>query len=270
MTVKNLLITGAAGGVGTRLRGLLKGIYPRLRLTDRATPANLAPEEEFIAADLSRLDQMETATAGMDAVIHLGGMAVENDWQTVLDANIVGTYNLFEAARRSGVRRVVFASSFHVVGFYRRRRRIDTEMRVRPDSRYGVSKAFGEALASLYADKYGLRVLSIRIGNVDDRPVDKRRLSGWLNPQDLLQLVRIGLEHPDLHCEVVYGVSANERSWWDNEAAFRLGYRPHANAETLRDQALEAERKLPPDPIGELFQGGGFASCEFTGDLDRT
>ncbi|MBL8669158.1 MAG: NAD(P)-dependent oxidoreductase [Alphaproteobacteria bacterium] len=266
---RSVLITGAAGGLGTRLRGLMRGLYPRLVLTDRATPKDLQPDETFVAADLAQLDEMERVMAGIDAVVHLGGMSVENEWQAILDANIIGLYNAFEAARRCGVKRVVFASSFHVVGYYRRNRRFGTEARVRPDSRYGASKAFGEALASLYADKHGLRVLSIRIGNIDDRPVDKRRLSGWLSPPDFLQLVRIGLEHPDLHCEIVWGVSDNERNWWDNEAALRLGYRPQSNAETLRDQALAAEAKLPHDPIGELFQGGGFASREFSGDLER-
>jgi uronate dehydrogenase len=153
------------------------------------------------------------------------------------------------------------------MGFYLRRRRVGTAALVRPDSRYGVSKAFGEAMAALYADKHGLRVLCIRIGNVDDRPVDKRRLAIWLHPEDLAQLVRIGLEHPALHYEVVYGASDNERSWWDNEAAFRLGYRPRWRAEDYRDEALAAERERPPDPVGEIMQGGPFASAEFSGDI---
>src|SRR6185312_10613989 len=147
--------------------------------------------------------------------------------------------------------------------------RVGTAAVVRPDSRYGVSKAFGEALGALYADKHGLRVLCIRIGNVDDRPVDRRRLAIWLHPEDLIQLVRIGLEHPALTYEVVYGASDNERSWWDNEAAFRLGYRPRWRAEDYRDAALAAERGRPPDPIGDLMQGGPFASAEFSGDGTR-
>jgi uronate dehydrogenase len=132
-----------------------------------------------------------------------------------------------------------------------------------------VSKAFGEAMAALYADKHGLSVLCIRIGNVDDRPVDKRRLAIWLHPEDLAQLVRIGLEHPGLHYEVVYGASDNERSWWDNEAAFRLGYRPRWRGEDYRDEALAAERGRPRDPVGELMQGGPFAAAEFSGDIGR-
>jgi len=207
--------------------------------------------------------------AGVEGIVHLGGMAVENDWPTILESNIVGCYNLFEAARRQGVRRVIFASSNHAVGFYRRRRRIGSEVLPRPDTRYGVSKAFGEALGALYADKYGLGVLSIRIGNVDDKPIDKRRLSIWIHPEDLAQLVRIGLEHPALRCEVVYGASDNERAWWDNNAAHRLGYRPRHRAEDHLAHAMAAQAKLPPDPVGDIFQGGTFCSMEFEGDPEQ-
>jgi uronate dehydrogenase len=163
----------------------------------------------------------------------------------------------------------VFASSNHAIGFYPRVRRIGVDVVARPDTRYGVSKVFGEALGALYADKYGLRVLCLRIGNVDERPVDLRRLAIWLKPEDLVQLVRIGLEHPDLRFEVMYGVSLNERSWWDNSVAYDYGYRPTGRAEDHRDQALAAQAKLPPDPVGDFYQGGPFCSDEFAGDKDR-
>jgi uronate dehydrogenase len=132
-----------------------------------------------------------------------------------------------------------------------------------------VSKAFGEAIAALYADKHGLRVLCIRIGNYGERPIDKRRLSIFVHPEDLAQLVRIGLDHPDLHYEVVYGASDNERSWWDNETAYRLGYRPRWRSEDFRDQALAADAGRPSDPIGDALQGGTYPSAEFTGDPKR-
>lgn len=267
--MQKILITGAAGGVGRRLRRLLTGRYA-IRLSDIVRPADLSAGDEFMLADVADLAAVEATMTGVDGVVHLGGMSVENDWETILASNIVGTRNIFEAARRRGVKRVVFASSNHVVGFYPRTRRIGTQALVRPDSRYGVSKAFGEALGALYADKHGLRVLCIRIGNVDDRPIDKRRLSIWLHPDDLAQLVGIGLEHPDLRYEVVYGASDNERGWWDNETAFRLGYRPRGRAEEFCDVALAADRSVPPDPIAEAFQGGSFCSAEFTGDPDRT
>ena len=160
----------------------------------------------------------------------------------------------------------MFASSNHAVGFYPRARRIGIDDHVRPDSRYGVSKAFGEALGALYAFKHGLRVTCIRIGNFGDAPVDRRRLSIWIKPEDLVQLVRIGLEHPDIRYEVFFGASDNARGWWDNAEAFRYGYRPQGRSEDFRDSALAADAKLPPDRIGDWYEGGPYCSDEYDGD----
>ncbi len=264
--MKSVLITGAAGGIGTRLRRLLKGAYPHLRLSDLKTPADLAAEDEFLAADLADLAAVEKIVDGVDGIVHLGGHSVEGSWETILSANIVGCHNLFEAARRRQVQRIVFASSNHAVGFYPRARRIGVDHHVRPDSRYGVSKAFGEALGALYAFKHGLRVTCIRIGNFGDVPVDRRRLSIWIKPEDLAQLVRIGLEHPDIRYEVFFGASDNVRGWWDNAAAFRYGYRPQGRSEEFRDSALAADAKLPPDRIADWYEGGPYCSDEYDGD----
>jgi uronate dehydrogenase len=266
--MRRVLLTGAAGGVGRRLRRLLPPVYPELILSDIVTPPDLAPGETFMAADLADMAQVESIVDGVEGIVHLGGHSVEGPWETILQANIVGCYNLFEAARRKGVKRVVFASSNHAVGFYPRHRRIGTDVTVRPDSRYGVSKVFGEALGALYADKHGLRVLCLRIGNVLEQPVDRRRLAIWLAPEDLLQLVRIGLEHPELRYEVFYGASDNERAWWDNARAYAFGYRPAGRAEDHRDAALAAEAGRAPDPVGDFFQGGPFCSDEFNGPRD--
>ena len=267
--MQKVLVTGATGGIGTRLRKLLKGVYPDIRWSDLAPPADLAPGETFVRADLAVLGEVERAVDGMQGIVHLGGFSVEGPWETILQSNIVGCYNLFEAARRKGVERVVFASSNHAVGFYPRHHHIGVDVTVRPDSRYGVSKAFGEALAALYAYKHGLRVTSLRIGNVTDVPQDKRRLSIWIDPADLVQLVRIGLEHPDIRCEIFYGVSDNARGWWDNDAAFRFGYRPQGRSEDHSAAALAADAALPPDPVGEWYQGGPYCSDEFEGGIER-
>jgi uronate dehydrogenase len=264
--MRNILVTGAAGNVGTRLRKLMKGVYPRIRWSDLRTPDDHG-DEEFLPADLADFGQVETIVAGMDGIVHLGGFSVEGPWETIHQANIVGCYNLFEAAYRAGVKRVVFASSNHAVGFYPRARTIGVGVTLRPDSRYGVSKAFGEALGALYADKHGLRVTCIRIGNVGDAPLDKRRLSIWLKPEDLVQLIRIALEHPDIRFEIFYGASDNAAAWWDNSNARRFGYRPQGKAEDFRAEAMAAQAKLPPDPVGDHFQGGPFCSEEF--DADR-
>jgi uronate dehydrogenase len=267
--MQNILITGAAGDVGSRLRKLMKGVYPHIRISDIRKPADLRPDEDFIAADLAELAQVEKIVPGIDGIVHLGGFSVEGPWETIHKSNIVGCYNLFEAAYRAGVERVVFASSNHAIGFYPREKRIGVDVTVHPDSRYGVSKAFGEALGAFYADKHGLRVTCLRIGNVGDAPLDKRRLSIWLKPEDLVQLIRIGLDHPDLHFEIFYGASDNEAGWWDNSNARRYGYRPQGRAEDFREQAMQAQAKLPPDPVGDRYQGGTYCSNEYDADGRR-
>jgi uronate dehydrogenase len=267
--MNNILVTGAAGGIGTRLRTLLRDAYPSILWSDIRTPDDLARGETFVAADLSDLAAVERIAAGIDGIVHLGGHSVEGPWETILAANIVGCYNVFEAARRQRVTRVVFASSNHAVGFFPRARTIGVAETVRPDSRYGASKAFGEALGALYAYKHGLRVTCLRIGNVADAPVDERRLAIWLSPEDLVQLIRIGLEHPEIRYEVFYGMSDNARAWWDNSNAARYGYRPVGQAEAFRDQAMAKQATLPPDPVGDWYQGGPFCSDEFDAGIAR-
>jgi uronate dehydrogenase len=256
--MKKVLITGAAGDVGTYLRRELAGKY-KLILSDKR---NLKPEkaEKFIKADISRMADALKITRGVDAIVHLGGYSVEGPWEVIHKANIVGCYNVFEAARKNRVKRILFATSNHAVGFYRRDQTIDHRVYPKPDGRYGVSKVFGEALGSLYADKYGMEVFLMRIGNVNARPLDKRRLSIWLSPRDLAQLVSIGIEHPDIRFEIVYGVSGNRRSWYDNSNAARLGYKPQDDAERFADEIRPGEK--PGDPRVEQFQGGLFVAVE--------
>jgi uronate dehydrogenase len=266
---RRIVFTGASGGIGTMTRPLLAKLYPGLVLSDRVKPNDLQPGETFVAADLTRPEEVAAAVKGAHSIIHLGGHSVEGTWDQILQANIIGCYNVFEAAREAGVKRVIFASSNHAVGFYPRKRKIRTDVTVRPDSRYGVSKAFGEALGALYADKHGIAVTCLRIGNVGPCPLDVRRLSIWISPEDIVQLFRIGLEHPDIRFDILYGASDNEASWWDNSRARQLGYRPTGKAEDHRAQAEAAQAKIGPDPVGDLFQGGTFCSAEFTNDVKR-
>jgi uronate dehydrogenase len=259
--MKLILLTGASGQVGTMIRPLLRTDY-RLRLSDRRPIADPVEGEELAPAELTDFAAVRKAVSGVDGIIHLGGYPIEADWETIHQSNIIGLYNLFEAARLEGVKRIVFASSNHAIGFYPRAQTIPADITVRPDSRYGLSKAFGEATASLYAYKYGAEVMSIRIGNVTERPLDQRRLSIWVSPRDLVQLIRIGLERPGVKHEIVYGVSDNKRSWWDNGAATRLGYRPQDRSEDYAAEVVATTPAKTGDDRIDLNQGGEFCIAE--------
>lgn len=267
VAVKRVLITGAAGAIGRALRSGLRGRYPALRLSDLAPLGDPGPGEELCTADIRDLAATEATMEGVDCVVHLAAVAVEDAWERVLDLNIIGTYAVFEAARRRGVRRIVFASSNHAVGYYRREEVLDPGVLPRPDSRYGVSKVFGEALGRLYADKYGLSVACLRIGSFRDRPENARQLGTWISPRDTVQLVRRCIEAPDYHFLVVYGVSANTRSRWSNAGAECLGYRPEDDAEAYAEEVLRGGE--PEDEIAARFHGGPFCALEFTGDLAK-
>ena len=259
--MKTILVTGAAGGVARQARPLLRAHY-RLRLSDRRPIPDLVEGETSAPADLGDLDALRAAVRGVDGILHLGGHPVESSWEVIEAANIVGCHNLFEAARLEGVKRIVFASTNHVMGFYPRSETIGIDAPVRPDSRYGVSKAFGEALAALHAYRYGAEVLSIRIGNIAAEPIDARALAIWLSPRDFVQLVRIGLEHPGIRNDIVYGMSDNARAWWDNANAHRLGYRPEDRSEDFAAAVLAKEPAPSGDPRIDLNQGGKFCVAE--------
>ena len=253
-------MTGAAGRIGTFLRPELAGKY-RLRLSDIKPIRDLRPGETFMRADVSRLSDMLRVTKGVDAVVHFGGQSGENDWDRILSANIVGFYNALEAARRNGVKRFLVATSNHAVGFYRCDQTIDHRVYPRPDSRYGVSKVFNEALASLYADRYGMQMFCMRIGNVNHSPIDRRRLAIWISGRDMAQLVTIGIEKPDLHFEIVYGISDNARAWFDNANAYRLGYVPQDRSESSAEEILKRDG-LPGTSPADIYQGGGHCMAE--------
>ena len=267
--MKTILMTGAAGGIGTFLRAELKGKYA-LRLSDREPISNLSDGESFVQADITDFDAVRDLAKGVDGILHFGGCAGESDWQTILDANIVGMRNIYEAALQANVKRVVWASSNHAVGFYPRDQTIDHTVYPKPDSRYGVSKVFGEAMGSLYSDKYDLEVVNLRIGNVATEPVDKRRLAIWISPRDLAQLCCIALDHPDIKFEIFYGASDNARCWWDNSNAEKHGYRPQDRSEDYAADVLAKEPPASPDDRDEIYQGGAFVSVEQGGGKPRS
>jgi uronate dehydrogenase len=259
MSMKTVLITGATGDVGTHLSRELAGKY-KLRLSDKR-PMKAPKGQSFIKADISKMSEALKITRGVDAIVHLGGYSVEGPWEGILQANIIGCYNVFEAARKNGVKRIVFPTSNHAVGFYRRDETIDHRVYPRPDGRYGVSKVFGEALGRLYTDKYGMEMFMIRIGNVNPVPIDKRRLSIWISQRDIAQLVSLGIDKPGIKFEIVYGISKNKRAWYDNSNAYRLGYQPQDDSEAWAEEVLKNE-KPGGNPIAEAHQGGVFCAVE--------
>jgi uronate dehydrogenase len=183
---------------------------------------------------------------------------VEEAWEKILPANVAGTYNLFEAARRHGAKRVIVASSNHAVGFYPRSETIDDRVYPRPDGRYGLSKAFGEVLAQFYWDRHRLETVSIRIGSSFPEPKDRRMLASWLSFDDMERLIVASLTAPVVGHTIVYGMSDNSTTWWDNRYARHLGYRPRDSSDRFR-AAVEARQ--PVLDLGDpavIYQGGGF------------
>ena len=264
MTINRLLITGAAGNLGKVAAAHFRGKYPHLRLSDREDITDVGDSVEVVQCDLADRNKVEQMLDGVDAVIHLGGQPYEADWDTVISSNLIGAANLFESARQAGTERIIFASSNHAIGMHTRTTRIDHAAEPRPDSRYGLSKAFGEDLGRLFAYKYGLRSFNLRIGSCFPKPFDARSLATWLSFRDFCQLLDIGL-NADYLFEIVYGVSANPTSWWDNRNAERLGYKP---LDTAEDYRAEVENKVFDDPVAQSLQGGTYGAVDFAGDLE--
>lgn len=242
-----VVVTGAAGRIGGYLRSADGGLARRgwqLHLVDVDEPEGVSDAERFTSVDISdeeSLEELARAMTGAAAVVHLAGIPTEDTWTRIRRANIDGTYRVLEAARRAGVRRVVLASSNHAVGYYPTGQEASADRPPRPDSYYGVSKAAGEALGSLYADRYGLEVVSLRIGLCADRPRTTFDLATWLSPADAVHLVDAGLRGPVDGPTVVYGISANTRAWWDLDGARRLGYEPEDDAERFADDVAPYE-----------------------------
>ncbi|OOG47367.1 NAD(P)-dependent oxidoreductase [Polaromonas sp. A23] len=269
MTIRvheKLLLTGAAGGLGRALRERLKANCKVLRLSDRADVGAAGPGEEVVLGDLADPVAVDAMVKGVQAIVHLGGVSVEGPFGPILQANILGVYNLYEAARKHGVKRVVFASSNHVTGYYRQSETINADAPPRPDGLYGVSKAFGEDLSRFYFDRYGIETACVRIGSSFPEPKDRRMLATWLSFDDLHRLITACLTTPVLGHSIVFGMSDNAVTWWDNSKARHIGYAPQDSSDIFRD-AVYARTPEPDltDPAVQ-FQGGGFVKAgPFTG-----
>ena len=277
--MKLIAITGAAGIVGSGLRRELLEKGYQLRLIDLKPIADCAAGETAAVADVTDQAAMPALLGGADAVVHLAACTSDAPWPDQVRLSVEGSIRVFEAALQAGVTRVVYASSHHVVGMHPRRSGgspLDTLAQLRPDSRYAVGKAFGESMAALYAYKYGMQVLAIRIGNANQKPVDRRRMGNWISWRDLGQLVAIGLEHAELVYSIVYGISDTTGRHYDNAAAYALGYRPldgtnaaQYEAEVLQQDPAPAQDSPLAVSAGELTLGGLFSQSEYVGSTAR-
>lgn len=252
-----LLITGAAGALGSVLRDGLAPLASTIRLTDRASIGTARPNEEILLAELADFDAVMDVTEGCDAIVHFGAAPMERPWEEILNSSIRGGYNVYEAARRHGIKRIVYASSIHAVGYLRREAGADAHSEHRPDTLYGLSKCFVEDLARLYFDKFGIESALLRINSCYPEPADRRHLATWLSFPDLVQLVTRCLLAERVGWTVVYGISDNRERFFSNEKAGHLGYRPLDSAEDYREK-VEARTPVgdPRDPAIEYV--GGF------------
>jgi uronate dehydrogenase len=256
-----ILLTGAAGGLGQALRPRLKANCEVLRSADRVAFGLAGEQEEFVLADLANAHAVMAMMQGVNAVVHLGGVSTEAAFEPILQSNILGVYNLYEAARKQGVKRIVFASSNHVTGFYTQSETINASHPPRPDSLYGVSKAFGEDLSRFYFDRYGIETACVRIGSSFPEPKDRRMLATWLSFDDLHRLITACLTAPVLGHSIIFGMSNNAVTWWDNSQANHIGYKAQDSSDVFRD-AVYARTQTPDvtSPVAK-FQGGSFVQA---------
>lgn len=257
-----VLITGAAGAIGSALAQAIRGRY-KLRLTD-IVPLD---DPDFELADLTDRREVEAVVRDVDAIVHLGGIANEHTWERIAAVNIGGTAHVFEAARKARVGRVIFASSVHAVGFAPRSEKVGPDTPPRPDTFYGVSKVAGEGLARLYFDKHGIEAACLRICSYQEQPRDRRHLSTWLSPGDMVRLVTACLDVPALGFQILAGTSKNTRRWMSDAGWDVVGYHPEHDAEVFADEVADIHG--PESDITEQTQGGVFTGRYFTGLADR-
>ena len=262
---EKILLTGAAGKLGRRMRAPLSLVCRELIVTDRVALEPATANETAVQCDLTDEVAVGNLMAGVDAVVHFAGYPREADWATLISANIQSVTNLWEAALKNGVRRIVYASTNHVIGMYPVGTHIDTNAELKCDSRYGVSKAFTETVARFYFEKFGLESLGIRIGRCEDQATDERMLSTWIHPEDLASIVILGIGHP-ISADIVYGVSANSQARCSNPPFELFPYKPKHSADSFGNAIASAKR---PDEASWPFHGGPFASHEYVGPTSR-
>lgn len=258
---KPILLTGASGALGRQITRALGQRGWKLRLTDiNPFPDPLPASASFSAADLNDGVAMLRLVEGCGTILHFGGTSVDRPFEEVLGPNIRGLYHIYEAARRERAR-VVFASSNHSIGFHERAERLDHGCHFRPDSYYGLSKAYGELMGRLYWDKHGVESVLVRIGSCFPEPVDARMLSTWLSYADLVRLMESCVLAERVGYAVIWGASANSRTFWGEDARGRLGWTPQDSADAFAGQL---GGKLSGNPVMERYQGGAYCANEYS------
>ncbi|MCI3203631.1 MULTISPECIES: NAD(P)-dependent oxidoreductase [Pandoraea] len=255
---RRLLLTGAAGNLGKQLRGKLAEWADIVRVSDIVPITDTAPHEEAMQVDLADRAAVHALLEGVDALVHLGGVSVEAPFDDIMQANILGLYNVYSAAQKQGVKRIVYASSNHAVGFHPVTEVLDIDAPHRPDGMYGISKCFGEDLSRYYFDRFGLETVCLRIGSSFEQPKNPRMMVTYLSYRDFVELVRCSLFTNRVGHAIIYGVSNNPTLWVDNTKAAFLGFR-------AQDSSAEFAGLFPakaPDPQmddwTQRFQGGPF------------
>jgi uronate dehydrogenase len=263
---QRILITGAAGSLGSRLRTGLAPLAARLRLADERDLGAAAAHEELVVCDLADREAAFAAVAGCDAVVHFAGRPREERFETLLADTLPVAYNVWEGARRHGARRVVYASSIHAVGFHAVEDAPGIAARHRPDTFYGLSKTFVEDLASLYWDKFGIEAACLRICSCFPEPQDRRMLWSWLSFDDMVLLTAAALAAPRVGFSVVYGTSDNAARAVSNAGAEHLGFRPQDSADPFAAGVLARTPRPDPAAVATRVVGGGFAATSHPDD----
>ena len=255
---KRILLTGAAGGLGKVLRERIKPWAEVVRLSDVADMGQPGPGEEIVQCDLADKEAVLALLDGVDAVLHFGGISTEKPFEPIMQANILGVANLYEALHKAGTRRVVFASSNHAIGYHPVTTVLDADSPTRPDSYYGLSKVFGEQIARYYFDRFGIETVCVRIGSSFPEPANKRMMSTYLSYDDLTELLRCALFAPRVGHTIVYGVSDNDSVWWDNRLASHLGYKPKDSSSKFAHLFPDSSEYPAKDDVTTMYQGGKF------------
>lgn len=253
-----ILLTGAAGGLGRILRDRIKPWADIVRLSDIAALGDAAEGEEIVPCDLADRAAVHALMQDVDVVLHFGGISTEQHFDAIMQANILGTYNLYEAVHQAKVKRVIFASSNHTVGYYKTTDMVDAQMPVRPDGMYGISKCFGENLSRYYFDRFGIETVCLRIGSSFPAPINKRMMVTYFSYDDLVELLRCALFTPRVGHTISFGVSDNPATWWDNRFASHLGYRAKDSSAPYAAQFPDSGDYPAADDITTQYQGGAF------------